>query len=44
MTQLESVRSGIEHFVSAAAEAFRVEAAVFNQESRHLHIVRYLAK
>lgn len=33
MTQLESVRSGIEHFVSAAAEAFRVEAAVFNQES-----------
>ena len=32
MTQLESVRSGIEHFVSAAAEAFRVEAAVFNQE------------
>lgn len=33
MTRLESVRSGIEHFVSAAAEAFRVEAAVFNQES-----------
>lgn len=33
MTQLESVRSGIEHFVSAAAEAFRVEAAVFNQEN-----------
>lgn len=33
MTQLESVRSGIEHFVSAAAKAFRVEAAVFNQES-----------
>lgn len=33
MTQLESVRSGIEYFVSAAAEAFRVEAAVFNQES-----------
>ena len=33
MTQLESVRSGIEHIVSAAAEAFRVEAAVFNQES-----------
>lgn len=33
MTQLESVRAGIEHFVSAAAEAFRVEAAVFNQES-----------
>lgn len=33
MTQLKSVRSGIEHFVSAAAEAFRVEAAVFNQES-----------
>lgn len=33
MTQLECVRSGIEHFVSAAAEAFRVEAAVFNQES-----------
>lgn len=33
MTQLESVRSSIEHFVSAAAEAFRVEAAVFNQES-----------
>lgn len=33
MTQLESVRSGIEHFVSAATEAFRVEAAVFNQES-----------
>lgn len=33
MTQLESVWSGIEHFVSAAAEAFRVEAAVFNQES-----------
>ena len=32
MTQLESVRSGIEHFVSAAAEAFRVEAAIFNQE------------
>lgn len=33
MTQLESVRSGIEHFVSAAAEAFRVEAAIFNQQS-----------
>ncbi len=32
MTQLENVRSGIEHFVSAAAEAFRVEAAIFNQE------------
>lgn len=32
MTQLESVRSGIEHFVSAAAEAFRVEAAIFNQQ------------
>ena len=33
MTQLENVRSGIEHFVSAAAEAFRVEAAIFNQQS-----------
>lgn len=33
MTQLESVRSSIEHFVSAAAEAFRVEAAIFNQQS-----------
>lgn len=33
MTQLESVRSGIEHFVSAAAEAFRVEAAIFNQQN-----------
>lgn len=33
MTQLESVRSGIEHFVLAAAEAFRVEAAIFNQQS-----------
>ena len=33
MTQLESVCSGIEHFVSAAAEAFRVEAAIFNQQS-----------
>lgn len=33
MTQLESVRSGIAHFVSAAAEAFRVEAAIFNQQS-----------
>lgn len=33
MTQSESVRSGIEHFVSAAAEAFRVEAAIFNQQS-----------
>lgn len=32
MTQLENVRSGIEHFVSAAAEAFRVETAIFNQE------------
>lgn len=32
MTQLENVRSGIEHFASAAAEAFRVEAAIFNQE------------
>lgn len=32
MTQLENVRSSIEHFVSAAAEAFRVEAAIFNQE------------
>lgn len=32
MTQLENVCSGIEHFVSAAAEAFRVEAAIFNQE------------
>ena len=33
MTQLEDIRSAVEHFVSAAAEAFRVEAAVFDNES-----------
>lgn len=33
MTQLEDMRSAVEHFVSAAAEAFRVEAAVFDNES-----------
>lgn len=33
MTQLEDMRPALEHFVSAAAEAFRVEAAVFDNES-----------
>lgn len=34
MTNLEDMRSVVEHFVSAAAEAFRVEAAVFDNESQ----------
>lgn len=34
MIQLEDIRPAVEHFVTAAAEAFQVEAAVFSEEGK----------